>query len=88
MFPNGAAVQILCQTIDLCTKSLMRATFGNKRRYKSHSARKSLILNALLHGSFSTPLFQAFDFAGDLGGHRPAINKVIHRTHLAQIKFF
>lgn len=88
MFPNGAALQILCQRLDLCTKSLMRVGFGATLRYKTNSACKSLILKALLHGSFLAAAFQALDFSGCVRLHRQAINKVIHSRGLIPINCF
>jgi hypothetical protein len=46
--------------------------------YKSNSASKSLILQAIFLCPFLPVSSQALDFAGGAGRRRPSINKVIH----------
>ena len=45
VIPRGAALQNLCQALDLCTKLGVPTTVLGAACYKTHSARKSLILN-------------------------------------------
>jgi Zn-dependent protease len=78
MFPNGLALQILCQTRDLCTKREGLRVWPNGLCYKSHSNAKLLIFNSLPVCTFSGHLSQALDFSRLGGRRRLTINKVIH----------
>jgi hypothetical protein len=53
-----------------------------RRRYKTHSARKSLIHKDLAKCPFSGQASQALDFPGLAAPRRAAINKVIHKKRV------
>jgi hypothetical protein len=78
MFPNGLALQILCQLWDLCTKRQGPPIWPHGSCYKSSSDVKLLILKGLPDCRFSGHLSQALDFPGLAGQRRQTINKVIH----------
>lgn len=78
MFPNGLALQILCQMHDLCTKHEDLQIWPDSLCYKSHSDAKSLIFNDLASCTFSRHLSQALDFSRLDQQRKLTINKVIH----------
>ena len=61
----------------LCCGAAKRP-FAYQVRYKTHSARKLLILLGSCHGRFFTQPSQVLDFSGLPGWREAAINKVIH----------
>jgi hypothetical protein len=55
---------------------------SHRRRYKTDSARKSLIHKAFAECPFSGQASQALDFPGLAGPRRQGINKVIHKKRV------
>jgi hypothetical protein len=86
MFPNGLALQILCQMRDLCTINGDRRVEPDDVCYKTHSDAKLLIFNGLHGCTFSGHLSQALDFSGFGGRQRRTINKVIHTIRSLRAK--